>query len=95
MYLFTIRLFIFRVQAISKKIRIAVEQMTSDEIYALLDMVESGNEDDIDNLLNDSDTEFEATENLRCMLSFIHLKKSGLGIKNGIYSFFDQMMTIL
>ena len=41
--------------------------MSSEEIYALLDSIDSEDEDDIDNLMNDSDTEFvdrAATENL-------------------------------
>ena len=32
--------------------------MSSDEIYALLDTIESDDEEDIENLMNDSDTEF-------------------------------------
>ena len=31
---------------------------SSEQIYALLDDVESANEDDVDNLMNGSDTEF-------------------------------------
>lgn len=32
--------------------------MNSDEVYALLDCVDSDAEEDLDNLMNDSDTEF-------------------------------------
>ena len=35
---------------------------SSEQIYALLDDVESVDEDNIDNLMNDSDTEFIAEE---------------------------------
>ena len=35
-----------------------VQAMTSDEVYALLDAVGSDDEEDVDNLMNDSDTEF-------------------------------------
>ena len=37
---------------------------SSEQIYALLDYLESANEDDIDNLINDSDTEFIAEEEI-------------------------------
>ena len=33
---------------------------SSEQIYALLDDVESADKDDIDNLMNDSDTEFHS-----------------------------------
>ena len=36
------------------------ENASSAQIYALLDDVESADEDDIDNLMNDSDTQFIA-----------------------------------
>ena len=32
--------------------------MSSDKIYALLDTIESNDEEDIENLMNDSDTKF-------------------------------------
>ena len=35
------------------------ENASSEQIYALLDDVESADEDDIDNLMNDSDTEID------------------------------------
>ena len=40
------------------------ENASSEQIYALLDDVESADEDDIDNLMNDSDTEFIAEEQI-------------------------------
>ena len=40
------------------------ENASSEQIYALLDDVESADEDDIDNLMNDSDTEFIAEEEI-------------------------------
>ena len=43
---------------LTKKIKIPVSSLSSDEIYALLDSIESDKEEDIDNLMNDSDTEF-------------------------------------
>ena len=40
------------------------ENASSEQIYALLDDVESADEDDIDNLMNDSDTAFLAEEEI-------------------------------
>ena len=40
------------------------ENTSSEQIYALLDDVESAGKDDIDNLMNDSDTEFIADEEI-------------------------------
>ena len=53
--------------ASNKKINIPISSLSSEEIYALLDSIDSEDEDDIDNLMNDSDTEFvdrTAAENL-------------------------------
>lgn len=49
--------------ASARKKYINVEKLSSGEIYALLDGIESDNEDDIENLMNDSDTEFVLDEN--------------------------------
>ena len=38
---------------------------SSEQIYALLDDVESADEDDIDNLMNDSDAEFKKKFDLK------------------------------
>ena len=40
------------------------ESASSEQIYASLDDVKSADEDDIDNLMNDSDTEFIAEEDI-------------------------------
>ena len=44
--------------ASNKKINTPISSLSSDEIYALLDSTESDEEEDIENLINDSDTEF-------------------------------------
>ena len=44
--------------ASNKKINILISSLSSDEIYALLDSIKSDEEEDIENLMNDSDTEF-------------------------------------
>ena len=40
------------------------ENASSEQIYSLLDDVESDDKNDIDNLMNDSDTEFIAEEEI-------------------------------
>ena len=44
--------------ASNKKINVPIPSMLSDEIYALLDKIESNDKEDIENLMNDSDTKF-------------------------------------
>lgn len=46
----------------SKKIIYRLDKLTSDEIYAILDTVGSDDEADIDNVMNDSDTEFTVSD---------------------------------
>ena len=47
-----------------RKKYINISNSSSEEIYAMLDEVESDLEEDIDQLVNDSDTEFVADKNL-------------------------------
>jgi len=47
----------------SKKIIYSIDKLSSDEIYAILDRVDSEDEDNIDNIMNDSDTEFATSDN--------------------------------
>ena len=42
----------------TKKINVPITSMSSDEIYALLGTIESDDEEDIENLINDLDTKF-------------------------------------
>ena len=44
--------------ASNKKINIPISSLSSDEIYALLDSIESDEEEDMENLMNNSVTEF-------------------------------------
>ena len=44
--------------ATNKKINIPISNLSSNEIYALLDTIDKDDEEDIENLMNDSDTEF-------------------------------------
>ena len=44
--------------ALIKKINVAITSMPSDKIYALLDTIKSNDKEDIQNLMNDSDTKF-------------------------------------
>ena len=41
--------------ASNKKINVPITGISSNEIYALLDTIESDDEDNIENLINDSD----------------------------------------
>ena len=55
--------------ASNKKINIPISSLSSDEIYALLDSIESDKEEDIENLMNDPDKEFvdrSVVENKDC-----------------------------
>jgi len=44
--------------ASNKKINISISTLLSEEIYAMLESIKSEDEEDIENLMNDSDTEF-------------------------------------
>ena len=44
--------------ASKKKIYISISSLSPDKIYALLNSIESDEEEDIENVMNDSDTEF-------------------------------------
>ena len=53
--------------ASTKKINASISSLSSEKIYALLDDIDSDYEEEIDNLMNNSDTEFvdrTAIENL-------------------------------
>ena len=55
--------------ASNKKINFPIASFSSDEIYALLDSIESDEEEDIENLINASDIEFvdrSVVENKDC-----------------------------
>ena len=62
--------------ASNKKINVPISALSSDEIYALLDTIESDDEEDIENFMNDSDTEFidesgiEVLANSSCCLLY-------------------------
>ena len=47
-----------RMASNKKKINIPISNLSSKEIYALLDEIDTDYEEEIDNLMNDSDTEF-------------------------------------
>ena len=49
---------------IERKIFILTKTLIGKKIHALLDNVESADENDIDNLMNDSDTEFIPEEEI-------------------------------
>ena len=70
--------------ASNKKINVPITSMSSDEIYALLDTIQSDDEEDIKNLMNDSDTkiiEESLTETGGCK-SDLSLSTSCFDIEN-------------
>ena len=42
--------------ALNKKINVPITSISSEKIYALLDTIESDDKEDVENLINDSDT---------------------------------------
>ena len=46
--------------------------MTDDELLAMFDEIDSGDESDIENILNDSDTEFLCEKPITTMANDIH-----------------------
>ena len=62
--------------ASNKKINIPISSLSSDEIYALLDSIESDEEEDIENLMNDSDTEFVDRSVVENKDSDMHVERS-------------------
>ena len=48
----------------TRKKYINAEQLSSEEIFAVLDSIDSDDEDEVDDLINDSDTEFVSEESL-------------------------------
>ena len=53
-----------------------IDEDAAEQIYALLDDVESADEDDIDNLINDSDTEFKVEEEITQAVTAFFYKQS-------------------
>ena len=53
-----------------------IERLSSGDIFALLDSTKSDNEGDIENIMNDSDTEFVAEDELVTLLIWLEKKRS-------------------
>ena len=74
--------------ASNKKINIPISSLSSEEICALLGSIDSEDEDDINNLMNDSDTEFvdrAAAENLEHEnVEVVTQEKDDFNSSNGI-----------
>ena len=70
--------------ASNKRINVPITSMSSDEIYTLLDTIESDDKEDIENLMNDLDTEFidESLIESSSSKSDIWLSTSCLDIEN-------------
>ena len=72
--------------ASNKKINIPISSLSSDEIYALLDSIESDEEEDIENLMNDSDTEFIDRSVVENKDSDMHVDEEPETTSNDAYS---------
>ena len=72
--------------ASNKKINIPISSLSSDEIYALLDSIESDEEEDIKNLMNDSDTEFVDRSVVENKDSDIHMDEGPETTSNDAHS---------
>ena len=70
----------------NKKINIPISSLSSDEIYALLDSIESDEEGDIENLMNDSDTEFTDRSVVKNKDSDIHVDEKPETTSNDAHS---------
>ena len=72
--------------ASNKKINIPIYSLSSDEIYALSDSIESSEEEDIENLMNDSDTEFVDRSVVENKDSDMHVDEEPETTSNGPHS---------
>ena len=72
--------------ASNKKINILISSLSSDELYALLDSIESDEEDDIENSMNDSDTEFVDRSVVENKDSDIHVDEKPETTSNDVHS---------
>ena len=70
----------------NQKINIPISSLSSDEIYALLNSIESDEEEDIENLMNDSDTEFVDRSVVENKDSDMHVDEEPETISNDAYS---------
>ena len=70
--------------ALNKKINVPITSMSSEKLYALLDTIESDDKEDVENLINDSDTKLidESLIENGGSKSDLSLSTSCLGIEN-------------
>ena len=61
------------------------ERLSSDDIFALLDSIESDDKGDIENIMNDFDTEFVAEDEL--VISTNMIRKEEIGDQSSSISF--------
>ena len=77
----------------ARKKYVNIERLSSGDIFALLDSVESDDEGDIENIMNDSDTEF-VTEN-ESVISTSIIRKEEIGDQSNSISFPEVSIHIL
>ena len=63
-----------------------MSSLSPDEIYALLDSIESDKEEDIENLMNDSDTDFVDRSVVENKDSDMHVDEESESTSNGAHS---------
>ena len=69
------------------------ERLSSGDIFALLDSVESDDKGDIENIMNDSDTEFVVEDELEISTNMV--TKEEIGDQSGSISFSKVSIYIL
>ena len=68
----------------ARKNSVNIERLSSGNIFALLDSIESDNEGDIENIRNDSDTEFVAED--KSVISTNIIRKKDIGDQSSYVS---------
>ena len=71
---------------LTKKVNISISSLSFDEICALLDSIESDEEEDIENLMNDSDTEFVDRSVVENKDSDVHMDEEPEAASNDAHS---------
>ena len=61
----------------ARKRYVNIDRLSIGEIFALLDSIESDDENDIENIMNDSDTEFVAEDESAISTNIIRKEKNG------------------
>ena len=77
----------------ARKKYVNIERLSSGDIFALLDSIESDDEGDIENIMNDSDTEFVAED--ESVISTNIIRKEEIGDQSSSVSVLEASIHIL